>query len=372
MQDFAVVMRLLLPVLAAALALALPAAASAQAPDAAGTVWLCRPGQTPNPCRSSLTTTVVEPDGSTHVQREHPAERPPIDCFYVYPTVSAQPGTNADLTIDPAEIAVARAQASRFSTTCRVFAPMYPQITLNGIRASGGITAEAGVKAYLGVLSAFRDYLANDNHGRGFVLIGHSQGASLLNPLMRMVVDPDPALRRRLVSALLFGDQVTVPVGANVGASFGNIPACRSTRQTGCVVSYSTFDTQPPPNSLFGRVGTGLSPIRPPDIGRPQHILCVNPAAPAGGAGLLLPYFRATGATRTPWVSYPREYSGRCKSADDATWLQVDDIRRPGDKRPVIAPTQGPLWGLHNYDVNVALGNLTALVADQAAAYRRK
>ncbi|HEY7948814.1 MAG TPA: DUF3089 domain-containing protein [Acidimicrobiales bacterium] len=54
------------------------------------------------------------------MQTESPAKDPPIDCFYVYPTVSAQPAVNADLTVDPEETAVAVAQASRFSTACRI------------------------------------------------------------------------------------------------------------------------------------------------------------------------------------------------------------------------------------------------------------
>ena len=38
--------------------------------------------------------------------------------------------------------------------------------------------------AYRGVLSAFRDYLAHYNDGRGIVFIGHSQGASILIKLL--------------------------------------------------------------------------------------------------------------------------------------------------------------------------------------------
>ncbi len=33
----------------------------------------------------------------------HPAKNPPIDCFYVYPTVSTEPGGNSDLNITGAE-----------------------------------------------------------------------------------------------------------------------------------------------------------------------------------------------------------------------------------------------------------------------------
>jgi hypothetical protein len=345
---------------------------------ASHTVWLCRPGMPENPCEGDLDTTLVAADGHQGVEHVTPAKSPPVDCFYVYPTVSLQQGTNADLTIGPEERAVAVLQASRFSQVCRVFAPVYRQLTLAAILRPGGITAAGATRAYRSLVAGFRDYLAHDNHGRGIVFIGHSQGASMLIALLRNQVDRDPSLRRRLVSALVLGGNVKVAAGSDVGGDFRHIPACRSARETGCVVAYSSFDREPPANSYFGRVGTGLDPFAPAGTGK-LRILCVNPAAPGGGAGLLEPYFpasslqllglrgRATGVG-TLWVAYPGEYRARCESAGGATWLQVDPARA-GDPRPRIAETSGARWGLHTADVNIALGNLVGLVREQAAAY---
>ena len=114
-------------------------------PTAGTTVWLCRPGLAHNPCTSSLESTVVGPNGAGHRQRSAPARNPRVDCFYVYPTVSLQPTTNANLEIDPQEHAVAIAQASRFSQVCRMYAPMYPQLTLHAVFARGGITAAVSI-----------------------------------------------------------------------------------------------------------------------------------------------------------------------------------------------------------------------------------
>ena len=367
-------------------------ASSAQAaPSASGksTIWLCRPGLAKNPCTAPLTTTVVRPNGSRSIQLSRPARNPPIDCFYIYPTVSQQTTVNANLHIDPQEQAVARAQASRFSQVCRVYAPMYPQLTLSAIAKGGtAISAQGAVTAYLGVLSAWEDYLAHYNHGRGVVLIGHSQGASLLVPLMQREVDPNAAVRRHLVSALLMGGNVTVPVGSDVGGSFQHIPACRSKGETGCVVAYSSFDQTPPANSLFGRVGTGFSARSglAPAASSNLQVLCTNPADLAGGAGPLEPYLPTSstprtafsvpvGATtakvRTPWVTYPDLYSAQCEDSGGASWLQVNDIAGPNDTRPVVKDVLGPTWGLHLVDINIALGNLVNLVRDQAAAYTR-
>ena len=100
---------------------------------------------------------------------------PPIDCFYVYPTVSDENRGNADLTIGLRQILVAQTQAARFSQVCKVYAPMYRQITNRGL-TTPSLHAKP-LLAYGDVLAAWRDYLAHWNHGRGVVLIGHSQGA---------------------------------------------------------------------------------------------------------------------------------------------------------------------------------------------------
>jgi hypothetical protein len=350
---------------------------------ASDTVWLCRPGIKNDPCAGNLDTTVVEADGSTHVESATPAKDPPIDCFYVYPTVSRQAGTNSDLTIDPEERAVATAQAARFSQVCRVYAPMYPQLTLADITKSGGITLAGALTAYLGVNSAFRDYMAHYNEGRGIVFIGHSQGASMLIALLKYEVDPNPETRRLLVSALLLGGNVTVPVGAAVGGDFQSIPACGSGSQTGCVVAYSSFNGTPPADAFFGRVGTGLNPfgaLGSAASGETQ-VLCVNPAAPGGGTVSLAPYFPTQGLSTllgrsapsvpasTPFVAVPGEYSAHCVNSDGASWLQIDRTTGSTDLRPTVSPTSGPRWGLHTVDVNIALGNLIDLVRSEAASY---
>lgn len=354
-------------------------AAPSGSPDAAGTVWLCQPGAADDPCQYPLTTTALQANGTTAVSNLTDAATPSADCFFVYPTASTEPGLNSDLVIGPEEIGVAIAEAAPFSQVCRVWAPMYRQETEAALIGPGGTinntkrnqTAEN--IAYASVLSAWKDYLANDNDGRPVVFIGHSQGAAMLIRLLSRQIDPDPTLRARMLSAIILGGNVQVPKGKNVGGSFQHIPACRAATETGCVIAYSSFDHTPPANSLFGRPGQGVSLQSDQTAKAGMQVVCTNPAALGGGTGTLQDRFpvitkKVLGIRlTTPWVTYPGLYTGQCRSQGGATWLQVR--AKAGDPRPTVSDQQGPIWGLHADDVALSVGNLVHDVATEEAAF---
>jgi hypothetical protein len=343
------------------------AAASASAATPAATVWLCKPGLASNPCSSSAKTTLIKPNGSKVAQPLKAQAKQPIDCFYVYPTVSQQMTANANLEITPAETGVAIAQASRFSSKCSVYAPMYRQLTLARLfgRASGTPDREIG---YNDVKAAWNEYLAKYNKGRGVVLIGHSQGTGVLTRLAAAEIDPKPAVRRKLVSALMIGGGVTVPKGKDVGGSFKKIPACRKSNQTACVIAYNTFSQQPPADTNFGRTTKAG-----------EEVLCVNPAGlrrgATGKAQVLIPTsqlaFGGTPLAPTPWVAMNDLYTTKCASAGGASWLQANDIGSSSDKRIRFGAPLGQTWGLHIVDISIVLGNLLELVDHQSAAWRK-
>src|SRR4051812_6062563 len=169
--------------LAALLALLVLGAAAGGAH--AKTTWLCSPTLKTDPCRPGLDATRLKADGTVlGVDHVHAAKRPRFDCFYVYPTVSDQQTAQATLRIDPEERSIALYQASRYSRDCRVFAPMYRQITLKALSDRSLVTDAAQASAYADVRNAWRDYLKHYNKGRGVVLMGHSQGSFVLRPLV--------------------------------------------------------------------------------------------------------------------------------------------------------------------------------------------
>ena len=332
------------------------------------TRWLCLPGAGDNPCEGGLDATVVEPDGSTSVEEFVPARRPAVDCFYVYPTVSDAPGLNAPRRSAPEVVGVARAQAARFAQSCRLYVPVYRQVTTAALLQGRYGDAQASALAYDDVLQAWHDYLLHHNDGRGVVLIGHSQGATVLRKLLQQDVDDVPAVRERVVSAVLLGANVSVPRGADAGADLDNLPACRADDQTGCVVAYSAFADTPPDPSLFGRTANG------------QQVLCTSPAALSGGAARLRPYLpterllgsglpgsAVPGDYRTGFVTFPDALRARCSSKDGADVLLVSG--RLGGTDVAALGRLGEAWGLHTADVNLALGDLVDLVGRQARAY---
>ena len=59
------------------------------------------------------------PDGTTTREAFTANPSPPIDCFYVYPTVSMDPPPNSDMTAGNEERNVIRQQFARFRSQCR-------------------------------------------------------------------------------------------------------------------------------------------------------------------------------------------------------------------------------------------------------------
>src|ERR671921_897270 len=268
----------------AALILALVAFVLLPASADAKVVWLCKPGQKANPCQPSLTTTNFSPKGKRlGVQHVRRAKRRRADCFYVYPTVSDQKQPQATQVVDDVLRSIALYQAARYSRDCRVFAPVYRQVTIQGLLQPGTVTPEMREQGYDDVVEAWHAYLRRFNHGRGVVLIGHSQGTFVLRRLISEEIDPKASARRRLVSAVLLG----------------------------------------------GNSEPGL------------EILCTNPAALGGGSAKLTPIYPsapfaesvigaaanlATGDLphpKTAWAGFPGSYSGKCSRAGGASVLQV-------------------------------------------------
>lgn len=356
---------------------------------AAAESWLCRPGRR-DACTVDLQSTAIGKRGRIRVERFKPHRAPPIDCFYVYPTVSTAPGVSAPLAATEAEKRAVRQQFARFASVCRLYAPLYRQLTVEVLRRGEDGEVVEGLPQAIGlaerdVLAAWKHYLTHDNRGRGVVLIGHSQGANILQSLLAKEIDGKP-VQKQLVSAILAGAFVEVATGKDVGGAFKSIPACRSASQIGCVIAFDTWRaTDPPPEN------------HRPEFEPGREALCSNPAALSGGAGVLKPYLSATGETiipqftarqapwtgppvpvRTPFVQLPELLWAECVDHPRGDYLAVSIRRAPGDVRrgdiagDLIHRGRVADYGLHLIDLNLTAGNLLDVVRRQAAEYQRR
>lgn len=381
-------------------------------------VWLCHPGDPASACGDTTgrypdattvpLTTTVDTGGATAVVSPTTGAVPPVDCFYVYPTVDLLP--NPALMIGSAapsarddEVAVLLAQLGPLTGLCRVFAPLYRQSTLLQLAASG----VTGGDPYPGpgfadVQQAWDDYWAHDNidpatgERRGVIVLGHSQGSVAVEKLLQHSVDGDAEATAQLVSAVVLGGQVQVPLGATTGgggdpaSTFQHLPLCEPLPDgvpTGCVIAYSSYDQPSGGAPVAGSLAANLSPG--------HRIACVNPSAvlagtPADASTPLDPILPTRKLVRgsllapngalshlligytlpsdpTGYRATPGALTGRCAFAGDATantsWLQIDD------PTGMLPDTSTSALGLHVVDYNVDLGGLRALLDAQTAQW---
>jgi hypothetical protein len=340
--------------------------------------WLCHPSDPDDPCDGELDATVVGADGRLTRAPFERADDPGVDCFYVYPTVSADAGAVSDWEPGPQEIGTTLMQAARVQEHCRLFVPIYRQITTAGLggRAAAG---PAAADPFSDVLDAFLTYLAQDHGGRGIVLIGHSQGSVWLSKLLAEVIDPDPELRSVLVGAYLPGTDVRVPEGEVIGGSFEHVPLCAEAEQVGCVTTWQAVDHESPPVASVAVTPAGAK-------------ACVAPGTVAGAPSQLTPVYQTVLAPligpgpdgmgggawvedpavdiATPYVVIPDMATARCSVGPTEGVLEVEVRADGSDARLDELPLYGTRGAdLHLVELMLAQGEVVASIEAQGGAY---
>jgi hypothetical protein len=162
-----------------------------------------------------------------------------VDVFFVHPTTytDVRFGWNANINdayinakTDYSSILY---QASVFNQHCRLFAPRYRQAHLSAFFINNNETKAAFDTAYADVKRAFGFYLEHFNNNRPIIIAGHSQGAMMVERLLKDFFDGKP-LQQKLVVAYIVG----FPIPQN---SFENIPVCNDSLQTNCFCGWRTF-----------------------------------------------------------------------------------------------------------------------------------
>jgi pimeloyl-ACP methyl ester carboxylesterase len=191
-----------------------------------------------------------------------------VDIFYLYPTAwtSTDPDNPHVCAIDEptmltqAPEAFAR-QATAFQTVGNIYAPFYRQDNGSSIDRLNVI---AGIPT-LDAVAAFDYYIQHFNNNRPYILVGHSQGATVLSNLLSEYMKDHPDVYSRMVAAYVIGNPITdAYLAANPHLKFAAGPD-----DTGVIISYNTqadyFFTQDPPVPpnpvLYGMVGRVINPI---------------------------------------------------------------------------------------------------------------
>lgn len=340
--------------------------------------WLCLPGRV-DTCTTPLPTTALNANGYGSTGLSPVAKNAPIDCFVVYPTMSRDAGMNSDLKPGETEEKAAIAnQFARFSSTCRIFAPMYRQMTLGAVAAAaaGVDVTRPAMLAYGDVRAAWKEYLTKHNKGRPYVLLGHSQGSLMLQQLIANEIEGKPEARRMKL-AIIPGFNLLVPEGKLVGGTLKKTPVCSRPGETGCVLTWVSFRERnvPPNGAVFGIADKpGMT------------VACTNPAKPGAAgwvefdgywnsrSGLPVPggpiQWSTEGKPPTQYVRIGELVSGRCVTDGPRGYLSIRTNADPNDKRTdriggevAVLGMFIPGWGMHLADMSVAMGDLIRQVS---------
>lgn len=315
-------------------------------------MWLARPGMPNDPARWQPPFA----QGAAGAQARLGAEAkdvPPFAVFFVHPT-SYLGSKHWNASLDDKE-ARARARlfvkglASPFDQASEIWAPRYRQAAVAAFLGTSPDAQDALDLAYGDVSRAFDEFLAHVGPGVPIILAGHSQGALLIDELLRRRIAGTP-LQKRIAMAYPIGWPLSV---AHDLPALG-LPACARPDQAGCIVSWSSFAEPAEPGMLLERYkhSDGFD-------GQPrgdEGLLCVNPltgtiggSAPAAAdLGTLVP-----NAALTTGQLVPKAVSARC----DKRGLLL--VGNPPNLGPYVLPGNN----LHVYDIPLFWENLQLDVA---------
>jgi hypothetical protein len=191
-----------------------------------------------------------------------------VDVFYLYPT-AWQRKANEPYICELDNPSMLAGSASAFTRTATAFEP-FANIYAPYYRQADAVYALKLPLPELDVLiagiptqdavAAFDYYIKNFNHGRPFILAGHSQGSNVLINLLTGYLQDHPDVYQRMIAAYVIG----YPVTARIIEHNPHLKFAEGPDDTGVIISYNTQapDVVPGVNPvLSGLVGLVINPI---------------------------------------------------------------------------------------------------------------
>ncbi|HHG85105.1 MAG TPA: DUF3089 domain-containing protein, partial [Bacteroidetes bacterium] len=164
-----------------------------------------------------------------------------VDIFFLHPTTSFDKKSwNGNLQDEKLnerteKLAILH-QASIFNGAGRIYAPRYRQMVYGGYYEKEDLRSiqKASHLAYQDVKNAFAWYMENENEGRPFIIVGHSQGTAHAIHLIRDEIENTPVMDQ-LIMAYLVG-------WSTPADTFALLRPCENAEATGCFVSWCSFE----------------------------------------------------------------------------------------------------------------------------------
>jgi hypothetical protein len=168
-----------------------------------------------------------------------------VDVFYLYPTAYTKADPSAPIIgpiDDPgmmkgAGVALQR-QAWAFRTFANIYAPYYRQADA---ASRAALPQKEQVKIVAGAptqdgIAAFDYYIRHWNHGRPFILAGHSLGSNVMANLLAKYMKARPGVYKRMIAAYVVGYSITPDyLARNPFLKFAQGP-----NDTGVIASWNT------------------------------------------------------------------------------------------------------------------------------------
>jgi len=167
----------------------------------------------------------------------------PADVFFIHPTTYfGQESWNAPLdhplSKEIVDELILPGQASAFNACCRIFAPRYRQATFFSFIKPKPNGRKAFEAAYSDIAKAFDFFVEHLNEKRPFFIASHSQGTLHAIRLLEEKVE-NSEIRKRFVAAYAVGYRFPMD---KFGTAFKNLKPCESPLDTGCIISWDTFE----------------------------------------------------------------------------------------------------------------------------------
>ena len=168
-----------------------------------------------------------------------------VDVFLICPTVDTRSETNSFDVNDKLKgrfVSALDMEKGIYEETGRLYSPYYRQMSMNAYKLPEAEREKALEVAYGDVSAAFRWYLENENHGRGLILAGFSQGSQMCLELLKEYYGGEGAearaLRENLIAVYAIGWSVT----EEMTEAWPQIRPARGETDTGVVISFDCED----------------------------------------------------------------------------------------------------------------------------------